>query len=202
MKFHFFSKMFLRGCLALLPLILTIYPLYYFFSWIDSLTRNFSNWLFPGIPYIPGTGIVFGVIAIILLGVLMSSRFVQRLYYLIETPIRNIPLVRSLYSAIKELIRYLAPSDDEKAKKVVSVRMPGQPVELIGFVIRDDLSDLPDEMEKQDRVAVYIPMSYQIGGFTLFLPTDWLTPLSISVDDAMKNVLTGWITGEKEGTRP
>lgn len=202
MKFRFISKTFLRGCLTLLPLILTIYPLYYFFSWIDSLTRSLFNWVFPGIPYITGTGIVFGVLAIFLLGLLMSSQFVQRLYYLIETPIRNIPLVKSLYSAIKELIRYLAPTDEEKAKKVVSVRIPGQPVELIGFVIREDLSDLPDEMEKQDRVAVYIPMSYQIGGFTLFLPNDWLTPLSIPVDDAMKNVLTGWITGEKDGTRP
>ena len=201
MKFQFVSKTFLRGCLTLFPLILTIYPLYYFFAWIDSLTRSFFNGLFPDIQYITGTGIVFGLVMIFLLGLLMSSRIIRRLYQLIEMPVRSIPLVRTLYSAIKELIRYLAPTDEEKANKVVAVKIPGQPVELVGFVIRNDLSGMPEEMEKDNRSAVYIPMSYQIGGFTLFLPNDWLTPLSISVDDAMKNVLTGWLSGEKSRNR-
>ena len=191
-----FSKYVLRGVLTLLPLILTLYPLYYFFIWTDKLTRPLIEPVIPGYQYIPGTGLILGIIALFLLGVLMSSRLMQRLYRFIELPFRNIPLVKTLYSAIKELADYLSPRDDKQANDVVLVRFPNYEADVVGFVMRKDMNDMPDEIEKQDRSAVYIPMSYQVGGFTLFLPNDWLTPIDMSVDEAMKNTLTGWITRE------
>lgn len=110
---------------------------------------------------------------------------------------RNIPLIKSLYTAVKEITRYLAPSDDDKkAEKVVAVSVPDLLVRLIGFVMQDDLSKLPDEIEKEQRVTVYIPISYQVGGLTLFMPESWLCPVKMTVDKAMKNVLTGWMASE------
>lgn len=188
------TKYILRGALTLLPLILTIYPLYYFFTLTDSFSKKLSEQLFPAFDYIPGTGIALGLTALFLLGLLMSSRLARRLYELIELPLRNIPLVKGLYLAIKELTDYLSPDEKRKADKVVMVRIPEQPVELIGFVMREDMEKLPDGITREGRIVVYIPLSYQIGGFTLFLPAEWLTPLDISVEDAMKNTLTGWIT--------
>lgn len=188
-----FSKYLLRGILTLLPLLLTLYPLYYFFTWSDSLSRSLSEKLLPGIDYIPGSGIALGILALVLLGVLMSSQLMQRLYGLIELPFKNIPLVKSLYNAIKELTIFLSPSEDQKAEKVVLVKMPDNDTECIGFVMRDNMKKMPEGVSKEDRSVVYIPLSYQIGGFTLFLPNDWLTPLEISVDEAMKNTLIGWI---------
>ena len=193
-----FSKYLLRGALTLLPLALTIYPLYYFFIWTDRIARAvFKPWI-PAYEYIPGTGLLLGVAALFLLGVLMSSHLMQRLYRLIEIPFRNIPLVKTLYSAIKELADYLSPKDKRQANDVVLVRIPGYEADVMGFIMRDDMSDLPDAIDKQDRSIVYIPMSYQVGGFTLFLPNDWLQPLDIPVDEAMKNTLTGWITREEQ----
>ena len=193
----FFSKIFIRGILVLLPLILTIYPLFYFFNWLNSISNELIQYFFPQMTSIPGTGIVLGIITIFLLGLLMSSGFVRRRYEWMESQLLRIPLVKSLYSAIKELTRFLAldPSR-KKADKVVVVRLPNSDIEIIGFVMRIDLSELPDELEKQDRVAVYFPMSYQIGGYTLFLPRSWLKNTNMSVEDAMKNVLTGWVSTE------
>jgi len=197
MPFKYISKTFLRGLLVLLPLILTFFPLIYFFSWIDTVTREFILWLVPDFRYITGSGILIGLTMIFLLGLLMSSPPVRKLYSLLEIPLTNIPLIKSLYTAVKELTRYLAPSDDDKkAEKVVAVSIPDLPVQLIGFVMQDDLSKLPDKIGKDQRVAVYIPMSYQVGGFTLFMPESWLSPLEISIDKAMKNVLTGWMASE------
>lgn len=197
MSFKYISKIFLRGLLVLLPLILTFFPLIYFFSWIDTVTREFLLWLVPDFRYITGSGVLIGLTMIFLLGLLMSSPLVRKLYSLLEIPLKNIPLIKSLYTAVKELTRYLAPSDDDKkAGKVVAVSIPDLPVQLIGFVMQDDLSSLPDEIEKDQRVAVYIPMSYQVGGFTLFMPESWLSPLEMSVDKAMKNVLIGWMASE------
>lgn len=196
MTFKYISSTFLRGLLVLLPLILTFFPLIYFFIWIDTITSKFILWLFPGIQYVTGSGVFIGLTMIFLLGLLMSSPPVRKLYSLLEIPLRNIPLVKSLYIAVKELTRYLAPSEGKKAEKVVAVSVPDLPVQLIGFVMQDDLSKLPDEIEKEKRVAVYIPMSYQVGGFTLFLPKTWLTPVKMTVDKAMKNVLTGWMASD------
>jgi uncharacterized membrane protein len=188
------TKYILRGVLTLLPLILTIYPIYYFFTLTDTLSKRISGQLFPAFDYIPGTGIALGLVALFLLGLLMSSPLARRLYELIELPFKNIPLVKGLYLAIKELTDYLSPEDKKRADKVVLVKMPEQPVELIGFVMREDMDKLPEGITREGRTVVYIPLSYQIGGFTLFLPNEWLTPLDISVEDAMKNTLTGWIT--------
>lgn len=188
-----FSKYLLRGILTLLPLLLTLYPLYYFFTWSDSLSRSFAESFLPGIDYIPGSGLVLGIVSLFLLGVLMSSRLMQRLYQLIELPFKNIPLVKGLYNAIKELMIFLSPSEDQKAHKVVLVKMPDNDVECIGFIMRDNMERMPEGVSREDRSIVYIPLSYQIGGFTLFLPNHWLTPLDISVEEAMKNTLTGWI---------
>lgn len=192
---QFFSRTFFRGLLVLLPLILTIYPLYYFFHWLNEMSNELIQYFFPRMTLIPGMGIILGIVTIFLLGLLLSSRFVSRLYEWIESPLLRIPLVKSIYSAIKELTRYLAPDPGRRtADKVVVVRIPNTGIEIIGFIMRNDLSPLPDEVDKQDRVAVYFPMSYQVGGYTLFLPRSWLKNTDMSAEDAMKNVLTGWVS--------
>lgn len=194
-----FTKYLIRGALTILPLILTIYPLYYFFVWTDKIAKALFSPIIPAYEYIPGTGMIIGLATLYLLGVLMSSRHMQRIYALIEIPFRHIPLVKSLYSAIKELADYLSPQDDDERhiNNVVLVRLPGYQVDVVGFLMRQDIADLPEEIEKENRSVVYIPMSYQVGGFTLFLPNDWLTPVNMPVEEAMKNTLTGWITREE-----
>lgn len=195
MKFRFIRKTFFRGILVLLPLLLTLYPLFYFFNWLNTISNSWIQYLFPRMTAPPGTGIVLGIITIFLLGLLMSSRFVRHLYAWFEDLLLHIPLVKSLYSAIKELTRYLSPdSGRKKADKVVVVTMPDSDIEIIGFVMSSDLSAMPDEVDKKDRVAVYFPMSYQVGGYTLFLPKSWLKNTDMSVEDAMKNVLMGWVS--------
>jgi len=81
------------------------------------------------------------------------------------------------------------------------VRIPGYEADVVGFVMRDDLEDLPAGIEKRDRSIVYIPLSYQVGGLTIFIPNEWLTPIDMPVDTAMKNTLTGWIAREESTTR-
>jgi len=179
-----------------LPLLFTIWPLYYFFSSIDGVVHEFvSAWL-PSVGHVPGSGVVIGIAAIFLLGLLMSARFMQRLYAFVEQPFRRIPLIKSLYTALKELTRYLAPGDGLRSDRVVRVRAPGLPLDVVGFVVREDLSGLAAGLERPGCSAVYIPMSYQIGGFTIFLPKEWLTPIDVPVEEAMRDVLTGWMTRE------
>jgi uncharacterized membrane protein len=82
--------------------------------------------------------------------------------------------------------------------KVVLVKIPGQEFEMLGFVTREDFSRLPLQITINDPIAVYLPMSYQIGGYTLFLPRSCLTPVDISFEDGMKLVLTGSVARKGE----
>ena len=196
MKMNFVSRTFLRGLILLLPLLFTIWPLYYFFSSIDAVVhRVVAAWL-PSLGHVPGSGVVIGIAGIFLLGLLMSAPFMQHLYALVEQPFRRIPLIKSLYTALKELTRYLAPGEGRRPDRVVRVRAPGLAVDVVGFVVREDTSGLAGGLARPGCAAVYIPMSYQIGGFTLFVPKEWLTPLDLTVEEAMRDVLTGWMTRE------
>jgi uncharacterized membrane protein len=194
MNMSFVGRTFLRGLIVLLPLILTIWPLYYFFSSTDRIVHDLVSAVLPSVGHVPGSGLVIGVVAIFLLGLFLSSPPMRRLYDLVELPLLRIPLVKSLYVALKELTKYLAPGEGRRPDRVVLVRAPGSAVEVVGFVVREDLAGLSGALQRPGCSAVYVPMSYQIGGFTVFVPKDWLTPIDVPVEEAMRDVLTGWMT--------
>jgi len=108
----------------------------------------------------------------------------QRLIDGSENLVNRLPLVKTVYRAIKDFVDYFSPGEEMKARKVVKVRVPGQPITLIGFITREDFSQLP--FGEPGEVAVYLPLSYQIGGYTLILPADWLEPVDMPFEDAMR----------------
>ncbi len=194
-------KTFFKGLLAFLPIFLTLYAAYYLADWLNRVSNAALSWLVPGLPDLPGLGIVIGVAAIFGLGVLVSSRLTRWIYHLVETPLRHLPVIKDLYTALKQLTTLLAPQDADGTGQVVSVRLPDQPVTMVGLMMRGDVAALDDAIAEDGMVAVYLPMSYQIGGFTVFVPRDWVTPIDMSVESAMRNALTGWVKGEGSGER-
>ena len=148
--------------------------------------------------YVPGMGLISGLVLIALIGLLSHVLIFQKLFNLGEAILRRLPLVKSIYTAIKDFIGYLNPDKDSEMGKVVMVQLPGQSFQLIGFVTREQFDDLPFTPTAEDPVAVYMPMSYQIGGYTAFLPRSCLTPVDIPFEQAMKLVLTGSVTQDRE----
>ena len=139
-------------------------------------------------------GLVSGIALITMIGLLSHVLIFQKLFNLGEAIFHRLPLVKTIYTAIKDFIGYLNPDKDSGMSKVVMVQLPGQSFQLIGFVTREQFDDLPFTPTSEDPVAVYMPMSYQIGGYTLFLPRSSLTPLDIPFEQAMRLVLTGAVT--------
>ena len=68
-------------------------------------------------------------------------------------------------------------------------------MEIVGLLTRDDLRDLPNGISKDNRVAVYVPISYQLGGYTFFVPRSYITPIDLSVEEAMRSIVTAWLPG-------
>jgi len=191
--FRFFANTFFKGLIALLPLVLTVYGVYLIFRWLNAVSTSLLALAFDDAPDLPGLGILLGALAIFALGLIVSSRFTVRLYELVEVPFEQVPIVRDLYAAIKQLTTFFAPGANRRGNLVVRVRHPQWPVELIGLVTRRDLAGMPAGITQGERVAVYLPMSYQVGGYTLFVPREWVEPLDISVEAAMRETLIGWL---------
>jgi len=192
---------FFRGLITALPLGLTVYLLYVFLRWSETLAMQLIRPFIGGF-YVPGMGLLLGIVGIFLLGLLVSQRGMGKLLSLVELPFTNLPVVKSIYSSLKEFADYFSPQRSKSAQQmVVILRMPGQPLEVVGLVTRQGVDDLPAGFLQGDRVAVYLPMGYMIGGYTVFVPRDWVQPIDMSVEEAMRATLFAFMsTAGKDGS--
>ncbi len=185
-------KYFLRGLITVLPVALTIYLLFLFLSWTEAA----ALWVLRpviGTFYVPGLGLVLGVAIILAIGFLVSQRKVRRTLAFIEFPFTNLPVVKSIYSSVKSFADFFSGSGTQAGQQVVLLRMPDSALEMVGLVTRRNFDDLPAGFLPGERVAVYLPMGYNIGGYTVFVPADWVTPIEMSVEEAMRSSLIGWM---------
>ena len=193
------SQYFLRGLLALLPLGLTVYVLYALVVWSEALAMQLVR-PFIGDFYIPGLGLLLTAGAVVLTGFLISSQTTARLLSWVELPFTNIPVVKSVYTSLKSFADYFSPHHKEgSTQQVVVLRLPGQALEVVGLVTRQHMQGLPDGFLPGDRVAVYLPMGYMIGGYTVFVPRSWIVPVDMSVEEAMRMALIAFMSSNKPG---
>lgn len=185
------SRIFLTGVLTVLPVLAT----FYFVLWMLSIVEWFFGmqlkWLMPDEYYRAGMGLLLAIIMIFIVGMLMHALVFRRLFLWAEHLLLEVPLIRSVYGAVRDLFGIFTEYRRSEALQVVSVTLPGTQMRLIGFVTRRDLEGLPQGIGNSGDIAVYLPMSYQIGGFTVFLPRELAVPVPMSREDAMKFVLTG-----------
>jgi uncharacterized membrane protein len=185
-------KYFFRGLVTVLPLALTVYLLFLFLAWTESV----ALWIlrpFIGGFYVPGLGLFFGILIILGIGFLMSKPHVREALAFIELPFTRLPVVKSIYSSLKSFSDYFSPTSKKDAQQVVILRIPGQEMEIVGLVTRRNFHDLPAGFLPGERVAVYLPMGYMIGGYTVFVPASWVTAISMSVEEAMRSSLIAWM---------
>lgn len=195
-------KYFLRGLITVLPIALTIYLLFLFLSWTEAAALWVLHPLIGGF-YVPGLGLVLGVAIILAIGFLVSQRRVRRALAFIEFPFTNLPVVKSIYSSVKSFADFFSGGSSAQAgQQVVLLRMPNSALEMVGLVTRRRFDDLPSGFLPGERVAVYLPMGYNIGGYTVFVPADWVTAIDMSVEEAMRSSLIGWMALGSAQTGP
>lgn len=192
------TQYFLRGLITFLPLALTVYTFYLLVVWTESLALRLIR-PFIGDFYLPGLGILIVAALILGLGVLVSHPAFARLLSWVELPFTNLPVVKSIYTSLKNFADYFAPHDKgQPQQQVVLLRAPGQEMSIVGLVTRQSFADLPGALGELDQVAVYLPMGYMIGGYTVFVPREWITPIDMSVEEAMRSSLLAWMSSSRE----
>ncbi|MHC4591146.1 MAG: DUF502 domain-containing protein [Planctomycetota bacterium] len=187
----------LEGFVIVAPIILTVYVVGASIWWLDRTARlglTKLGWEEP----LPGFGVLVGLAAIYAVGLLAHSWLLGGVIGLGERLVERIPLVKSLYSAVRDLLQFLGGTKAESRGKPAIVKLEDGKVVMLGLITQEQPQQfLPGDGQ---RVAVYLPMSYQIGGYTVFVPRSAVEEIEgLSVEDLMKLTLTAGV-GSAKGT--
>ena len=124
---------------------------------------------------------------IFIIGILVNAWMIKQIYKMGESWVKKIPGIKTIYNSIQDLLGFFDKSQQEGQRAVIVNTPLGN---LIGFVTKESLEDLPCSLGGADHILVYMPMSYQIGGYTVCMPRAQIQPLDMSVNDAMSLVIT------------
>jgi uncharacterized membrane protein len=186
-------RTFLTGLVAVIPLGVTLYVVYWLFSAADSLFSGIGQRLLPPGWYFPGLGLVIAVLVVLGMGAILNVWVFGQLTLKVGSRVlERIPLVKTVYSGVRDLMLFVSRTPDGDSRHVVLVTLPGD-IRLIGFITDSEPAQAVPEFSAGDGekvLAVYLPMSYQIGGYALFLPERCLQRIEMSVEEAMRMVLT------------
>ena len=193
--FKSISKILITGFITLLPVVLTIYLLYWLAVKSEQVMGNLLQYVLPDTIYFPGLGMLAGVVVVFIVGLMMNAYVVRQLFALGEQLLYRLPLIKTVYRAFRDFFDFFSPKKDQFGQ-VVAVSFNG--MELVGFVTQEDPERLPESFRDRDSVLVYLPMSYMVGGYTLLVPRSELRPLKMSMEEAMRFALTAGITGKNQ----
>ena len=193
---------FLTGILVMTPLILTIYVAWAFITFVDNLVVPLvpfdyrpSNYL----PFsIPGLGLIIVFIFTTFVGLLATGLFGRTLILIWENILNRMPVVRSVYSAIKQILETVMATQSDAFRQAVLVQYPRKDIWAIGFVTGSTKGEVGKRVDKK-MVNVFMPTTPNpTSGFLLFFPEEDLIFLNMTVEDALKLVVSGGMVVPKE----
>jgi uncharacterized membrane protein len=176
-------RYFLEGLLYVIPLAATVYILYTIFVTVDS-------WL--GLP-VPGAGFLLTIAGITAIGFLASNVLTRGLLSLVAALFEKMPVIKLIYSAIKDLIGAFVGEKKSFDKPVLVTLTRDGHAKAIGFVTRESL----DAYGLHDHVAVYLPQSYNFAGNLLLFPKEQVQPLEVDSSEAMTFLVSGGVSGKQ-----
>ena len=182
----------LKGLVTILPIGLTVYFVYWLGVTTETLVSKPIRFVV-GEHYFPGMGLIAGFLLLFLIGLAVNAFLVRRLLGYGEELLLRVPVVKTVYSAIRDMTR-LVNTDKKKGDLDRVVTLDVGYGRLIGFVTQEHANKLGIG-GGEDLVAVYLPMSYQIGGYTIYIPRSRLNETDLTVEAAMRIVLTGGVRG-------
>jgi uncharacterized membrane protein len=178
---RYLGRYFLQGLLYIVPISVTVYILTEGFIFLDSL-----------IPLdIPGMGILSVVIAITLIGFIGSFIIALPITTFIENYIKRAPLVKIIYTSVKDLISAFVGQKKSFNKPVLMKVYENSELQRIGFVTDEH----PEALSLgKDLITVYVPHSYAVSGQLFVVPRHYVTPLDAQSAEVMKYIISGGVT--------
>lgn len=189
-----FKTYFLAGLLVLIPLVLTIFIIWKLFIAIDGLLRGFISDVLERIGISAtsfGLGFISVVLLILITGMIAKNYFGRKVIKIGENIVTKIPLINRIYIAIQQISNAFFSEKREVFKKAVLIEYPRKGIYSIGFFTQDTKGEVQDRL-KQDVVSVFLPTTPNpTSGFLLFVPKTDVTELDMTIEEALKLVISG-----------
>ena len=187
-----FLKYFLRGLLVFVPVGVTIIIIVSVFTSLDTLFEKYLTFIhYASLRLLVGLLIIIG--GIFLIGLFASNIIGKKLFGLLDKVFTNVPLIKMLYGAIKDLVEAFAGEKKKFDKPVLVTLGTSSYAKIIGFMTRESL----DNLGLKDHVAVYLPQSYNFAGNVLIFPKEAVTPLNIESSELMTFIVSGGVAGKQ-----
>lgn len=190
-------KTFINGLSLILPTALVLYLL----IWVLKMTEDFFGDLIllvlPKEYYIAGMGFVAGISIVFFVGLLLKLWIVQKIRDFFESLIDRTPLVNTLYGAVKDFFNFFSNLKNREKDIVVLVDTHWMDSKIMGFITSEDLKRF-DFLDMEEPVVVYFQLSYQIGGYSLFIPKKNITPINMKTEEALGFIMTAGISSSKK----
>ncbi len=197
---------FFAGILITAPIAITLYLAWLFVSFVDSRVTplipapfNPSNYL----PFaIPGLGLLIVIIALIVIGASTAGYFGRLLTRYVDAAVARMPVVRSIYIAVKQIMETVLTRKSNAFRQAVLVQYPRAGVWTIAFITGVTQGEVQD-LTGGEMINVFVPTTPNpTSGFLLFVPRSDIMPLSMSVEDALKMVVSGGLLTPTPPTPP
>lgn len=190
-------RYFFRGLLVFVPIAGTIWIVTTVFAWIDGLVQGLvGKQLSVRIPgtdweWRHGVGLALTILLITLIGILTANVFIKWILRRIEQLFQRLPVIKQIYTSIKDMIEAFVSERKKFDKPVLLSFGDSREVEVIGFVTRESLSDLG----RKEKVAVYVPQSYNFAANLILVPHERVQPIDLPAADVMTFVVSGGVSG-------
>ena len=194
------GKIFKRGMIAVAPLALTLVLILWLFNTLEALFKPPVEAVIGKVHYFSGLGIIVAFILIFIVGVIINSWLIQRMSKTAEALLNRIPFVKTLYNSIGEMMGYFRSKENRKEGQVVFVEIAG--MKLVGIITRDSFESATEGLAEEGDVAVYLPMSYQIGGYTVILPRSKVKKLNMTMEEGMRFAVTAGVLSQSKKSTP
>jgi uncharacterized membrane protein len=189
------SRTFIKGLIAIIPLTITLYLLFWLAGAAEFALGKIFKFFLPDSWYIKGLGFVLGLVVVFFFGNFLESQTFRRLFHTFEELVIQIPFVKSIYTAIRDLSSLFSSEAKGKFKRVVLVTVAPSNSQQIGFITVSELEETSPAFITDDRIAVFLPFSYQLGGFTVIMSRENVVEIDMSVEDALRFIATAGIVG-------
>jgi uncharacterized membrane protein len=190
------KKSFVTGVFVTLPLVVSVSLLLWFFEKADNLFSpvfdGIVQAIVPGASHIPGTGILSGIVIILLVGFLARNVAGRRILDALDRLIHRIPLFRTVYSTIKQLTNAFSPESTRSFKEVLLVEYPREGSFALGF------RTMTVEEGERRLAVVYVPTNNLYLGEVLFIPEEKVVRLEMTVEQAIRLLVSGGTAASQE----
>lgn len=193
---------FLAGILITAPISITFYLAWLFVNFVDGKVTPLIPAKYNPESYLPfgmpGLGLVIVFVALTLIGALTAG-FVGRLYLrMSERVLNRMPIIRGIYGAIKQILETILAQQSNAFREAVLVEYPRRGIWAIAFITGRTKGEVQNITE-EECINIFLPTTPNpTSGFLLFVPKKELIPLSMTVEEALKMVISGGIVTPKD----